>query len=387
MPSQTTEKRSLIYNASNLSTFEDNSEYRNARREAMRGVSSRERLKKCGVVPYGAVTLSIAGGIVRQRGLTTCGSVWGCPVCSAKILTKRSLEVEEAMNAWVKAGGYFIFETFTLSHRLGDSVAKQRLGLQVGWTALNAGSFKNNHIKAGRHGYLKMTEPTFGSNGFHLHIHALYFMKGELSQSDQDKWTNKNFNKWQKSVASAGFAAPDPKGHKAIRVHNYEGLQGYFTKGFDNPSLNNPGNKANSVWNLLSKAIEHPKSTHTFAWRTWEAESKGMRQITWSKDLRRGLGLDEELEDEEIADEPVPLLEIDPQDVARYGHSGKYQSVIRRHLASGDLSAAETVLDQLGIRYRKLYTSLLTPSKEGYGLPQPILNSDEGLGTATTISK
>jgi hypothetical protein len=369
VPSQTADKRSLIYNASNLSTFDTKTDYRYERREAMRGISSRERLKKCGTVPHGPVTLTLKSLKIIQRGLTTCGSVWGCPVCSAKILTHRSHEVDAAMSAWVKQGGYFIFETLTLSHQKGEPVESQRSALRVGWDAINGGSFSANHKKAGQEGYLKIVEATHGAHGFHLHIHVLRFMKGELPEAQLNKWMDKTFSKWQKSITTAGFMPPSPKAHVIRRVHNFEGIKSYFTKGFDNPSLQEPGVKSNSIWNVLTAAIANPKSTHTFTWRSWESGSHGMRQMTWARNLRKSLGMGEEIEDGEIAELPVPLMQIEPDDVPRYGHSGRTQSQLRKHLQAGDLGAATALLDSKGIGYRLL---LDEPSnhQEGHPLPQ-----------------
>jgi hypothetical protein len=339
---------SLIYNASNTSTFDSLSDYRSERLEAMRGISSLERLKKCRVVPFGRVTLSLVGNRVIQCGLTTCGSVWTCPVCSAKILTHRKYEVDEAITAWVKQGGYFILETLTLCHRLGDTIEMQRDAIKVGWEAITHGSFSENHKKAGQFGYLKVTEVTYGKNGFHVHLHVLRFMKRDLGKAAQDKWMTKIFNKWQWSISSAGFREPLESGHHYERVYDHERLKGYFTKGFDNPRAY----ESNSVWNVLTAAIANPKSIHTFIWRTWESDSKGMRQMTWSRNLRQSLGLVKELEDEEIIELPIPLLEIEPDDVSLYGHSGRTQSQVKHHLSHGDIDSAMELLDARGIRYQ-----------------------------------
>jgi hypothetical protein len=354
MPSQPSTERVLIYNASNTSTFDSLSDYRSERLEAMRGISGSERLKKCRAVSFGRVTLSLVGNHVIQSGLTTCGSVWTCPVCSAKILTHRKYEVDDAITAWANQGGYFILETLTLCHRLGDTVAKQRDALRVGWEAITHGSFSENHKKVGQVGYLKVAEVTYGKNGFHVHFHVLRFMKGNLSKVAENKWMTKIFNKWQKSIAASGFKTPQESGHHYERVYDHEHLKGYFTKGFDNPGTNESTSKSSSVWGVLTEAIANPKSKHTFIWRTWESQSKGMRQMTWSRNLRQSLGLHKELEDEEIIGLPAPLLEIEREDIPRYGHSGKVQSQVKRHLSSGDLDAAMSLLDAKGIRYQVL---------------------------------
>jgi hypothetical protein len=353
MPSGQQTQSSLIYNAINLSTHVSKRDYRYERRESMRTVSKRERLLKCGKVPHGSVTLNRKGNYVIQSGLVTCCSVWCCPVCSCNILTHRSHEVEGAISAWTKQGGYFIFETLTLCHRSGDTVAKQRSGLKAGWDAINGGSFSNNHKKAGQAGYLRVIEPTYGKHGFHIHIHVLRFMSGELSDLALEEWMNKTFDKWRMGVASAGLPYPSPKGHDYRRVLDSSKIGGYMTKGFDNPVSSVANAVTTSHWNLLTKAIAEPKSSFAHQWQRWEVESAGMRQMTWSRNIRTSLGLDKELEDEEIAEQRVPILEIDPNDVSTYGHLGRIQSVIRHHLEKGELAAVLAILEEHGIGYRQ----------------------------------
>ena len=80
-----------------------------------------------------------------------------------------------------------------------------------------------------------------------------------------------------------------------------------------------------------------------------------MRQMTWSRNLRQSLGLVKELEDKEIIELPIPLLEIEPDDVSLYGHSGRTQSQVKRFLSEGDLDAAIRLLNEKGIRYLVLH--------------------------------
>jgi hypothetical protein len=46
-------------------------------------------------------------------GLQTCGSVWACPVCSAKIAERRRVEIMAAMAAHKAAGGWVNLLTLT----------------------------------------------------------------------------------------------------------------------------------------------------------------------------------------------------------------------------------------------------------------------------------
>jgi hypothetical protein len=137
-------------------------------------------------------------------------------------------------------------------------------------------------------------------------------------------------------------------GHNFQKAMDPKGLSGYFTKGFDSAGVS----LTQSPWNLLTKAIETPKSEYTFIWRTWENESLGMKQIAWSKGLRSLLGLGKNLDDDEIPSEPELLIEIDPESIHRFGHLGYVQSRFRRLLEKGLLVEAKDLLEANGIQYR-----------------------------------
>ena len=57
-------------------------------------------------------------------GLKTCGSVWCCPVCAAKVATRRADDLATVMRAVDELGGSAFLLTLTMRHDRGD-----RLGL------------------------------------------------------------------------------------------------------------------------------------------------------------------------------------------------------------------------------------------------------------------
>jgi len=57
-----------------------------------------ERQRNCGAVPVGdRVEIRIRNGSAYYCDLETCGNVWLCPVCSAKIHRRRAAELREAL--------------------------------------------------------------------------------------------------------------------------------------------------------------------------------------------------------------------------------------------------------------------------------------------------
>jgi hypothetical protein len=350
----------LSYNASNGSTpVIDARDYRYERRAQARKISHLDRVRKCGRTPIGQVMIGLKGGHATQRGLYTCGSVWACPVCSAKILTHRSLEIADALKSWESKGGSFVFQTLTLSHLRGDSVAKQRSMLTIGWKAISKGSFAKTNSRNGQVGYFKVLEPTFGKNGPHLHLHLVRFIQGEVSDLDLQQWMNKVQTRWSDAIYAAGGRKPRNVAQHYRHLSSSSELQGYFTKNFDNPAYGVDwaiGSDSSNfpIWGLLSKALALPESQYRQAWNSYERQSKNMRQITWSRGFRHQLGLGTEILDEEVTRQIEtfnPKVHILRESVRAFGNLGRLHSRVLRHIERGQMGLALEILNEHGIKF------------------------------------
>jgi len=360
MPNQTNTQASLIYNANKGSSFEHNKrDYRYGHRAQAWMVSNHDRFKKCGRTSIGPVTLGLKGGVAQQRGLYTCGSVWVCPVCNAKVMTKRGQEIENALAAWANQGGFFVFETLTLSHRPGDSVAKQRSVAKKAWEATTKGSFKAKHARFGQQGYFRIVEVTTGADGEHLHFHVMRFIDHWLTSDELTTWREAIFTKWADAAESQGAVRPQAKYHDFQQIAAAGDLGGYFTKNYDNPksastALLTGSNEDTSIWRLLDGAIADPKSQSANRWRAYERDTLGMKQISWSSGFRKELGLGLEVSDEDLATEKdvfEPIVQIDPLSVRKLGNLGRIHSRILRHLELGDLETSLHLLAEHGISF------------------------------------
>lgn len=119
----------------------------------------------------------------RFTGLSTCGSVWTCPVCAPIIQDNRRAEISMAMAEWLNnQGGQVLLMTLTHPHEsdlpLAEQLAKREKAEQ---------SFKNSRIYKrlkelhGRAGSIRALECTWGIvNGWHPHTHDLIFLKSNL---------------------------------------------------------------------------------------------------------------------------------------------------------------------------------------------------------------
>ena len=116
----------------------------------------------------------------QYAGLQTCGSVWACPVCAAKIAERRRVEVLAAMTAHKMAG---VASTFDLDHaapekrRSRRTTGKQSVALRRFWSDKTV---KAVFQEMGTIGQIRALEVTHGrrsphNNGWHPHYHVLMF--------------------------------------------------------------------------------------------------------------------------------------------------------------------------------------------------------------------
>jgi hypothetical protein len=137
----------------------------------------------------------------RIAGLSTCGSVWTCPVCSAKVCEARRDELTRALAAWSADGGTVALLTVTFPHQLaqriegGDTRPAARLSREVdelrdrverfakalsSWKSARA--YKGVMEAAERAGSVRSLEVTVGDrHGWHPHTHDLVFLRRPLA--------------------------------------------------------------------------------------------------------------------------------------------------------------------------------------------------------------
>jgi hypothetical protein len=359
MPSSST---SLLFsNADTTSQTEINKrDFRYERRSQIQSFSRRERIKRCGKVAVGQVEIGLTSGIAHFRNLETCGNVWLCSVCSAKVLSARGNEISAAIEKWTEVGKPFVFQTLTMSHTASLSFAEVREAAFTAFAKTNTGRFAQIHKDFGQEGYLKVVEVTVGPNGWHLHFHVLRFINEWLPADKAQDWEDKVFDKWSSSLVSMGLTAPKQKYHDFQQLVVAEDIDGYFTKSYDNPrEMASSTLKLSSVgrttWDLVPEALANPSSVERRLWLEFEAASTGMRQISWARGFRKSLGLGEASTDEELASESSEtyeaLIHVDNKDAALLGTMGRVTSRMLRLIENRDLLGACSVLAEHGVSF------------------------------------
>lgn len=145
-------------------------------------------------------------------GLTECGNVWVCPVCEAKRMNKVASDVACAIEA-LRRDYAAIMVTFTVPHIKPMSCNEVYGLLMTTWHKFTKYRGRNNAFsifnrEGGVKHYVRVVEVTHGVNGWHPHIHALYWVR-RSALSTIGQYEEPLLRQWQKAfVLSAKQVTP-----------------------------------------------------------------------------------------------------------------------------------------------------------------------------------
>ena len=305
------------------------------------------RTAKCKHITHGhqvGVHLAPEHGRAFYSGLVTCGSVWSCPVCAAKIQERRREEIAQAVD-WAHGQGLQpVLITLTFPHRAwhklrtlldqqADALARLRKGKQ--WD-----KFKES---IGYQGMIRALELTHGQHGWHPHTHELFFVKKD-AEADQIRAEISRF--WLSACTRAGLI--DAKNQEqidafllhAVDVKGHCSASDYLAKQDDSrhwgvdrelAKASSKAGKAKGLhaFGLLKQAESCKKSARLFL--VYSLAMRGKRQIFWSKGLKKRVGVDE-VSDETLAEqerEAADLLgQLDVEDWQTVRQAGARAQVL-----------------------------------------------------------
>ena len=238
---------------------------RYAARHVLWKLSRVPRRRECGRLPCSAdgvalkVTVDAQGGRhAGWAGVSTCGSVWSCPVCSAKIANVRQVELLAAITEWTRRGGRIGFGTVTMRHyrehaikALWDGLSAARQAMVTGraWQAeqIEHGRVMQRTIKRGKRAgqvvndfrvpIVGVVEATHGVNGWHLHVHMVLFLGPDETAASFDLLGAQMFARWRDSLGRSGLPLPifnvsgRGKDFQLVEGDAAAALADYFTKG------------------------------------------------------------------------------------------------------------------------------------------------------------
>ena len=242
----------------------------------------------------------------RYEGLQTCGSVWSCPVCSAKVSEQRRQEMNDALAMARHEGLFPVLITMTARHKRGDSLAvlleamkkaKKRWGSHRSYVSMKEA--KGGPLV----GSITATEVTGGgANGWHPHFHMLAFFKcateaAALAAAEglRDAWTA--------SIAKEGLTGNGA----AYDVQAGAAAGNYITKWGAAEELALGGKKkgrgdGRAPFQLLADYADNDDAHAGALFAEYAKKFARHRQLVWSKGLKARF-LINEIDDEAAAEE------------------------------------------------------------------------------------
>ena len=232
---------------------------------------------------------------VHYEGLQTCGSVWACPCCGARISETRRNEMNQLL-AWARHQEYrVVMLTLTARHGRDDDLAdllnsmkdaKQR------WARHRA----YRRIKPRMIGSVTATEVTGGgAHGWHPHFHVIVILDGDGDEdltSLQDAW-----------IASLRGAGLDGAG-AAFQAQGADAAGNYIAKWGAAEELalssRKNGRVGRTPGQLLAASCDESDRHAGHLWAEYATVFHGRRQLVWSRGLKSLAGVGE-VDDKEAA--------------------------------------------------------------------------------------
>jgi hypothetical protein len=341
-------------------------------RRELRSVTRIKRLKGCGNAIGQTVGVKYdAGAGAGFSGIETCGSIWGCPVCAAKIAARRAIELEQLLSwATAPAQGYSVaMVTLTVRHHSGDRLKDVWDAINKGWAAITSGrAWLRIQDAVGFVGWVKAVEVTHGRNGWHVHIHALMIME---HPERADMLRDHMWLSWVRGIDRVGYTAlrdlggfdfTMSAGGDSTRLGKYiakmgnDGAQdlGALAREATHGQAKSGRLGGRTPFQVLAWGITTGDMDDLDVWREWERDSRRRQFMRWSKGLRDLAAMDAEATDEEVAAEEaggdfvLALPRSTYRALQAYGLECDLLDLVELH---GDGLAASVWLDAHGLAW------------------------------------
>lgn len=248
------------------------------------------RLRNCGRDTHApASDLLIDGDQARFVGLKSCQSVWCCPICSAKVASRRKRDLDSLLG-WARAQGMSVLLlTLTARHDASMPLAGFLATLKAAKERLRQRR-EFRLLRTSVAGSVTATEVTHGfANGWHPHFHEILLMR---SQSESAVAAIESLRPgWLASLAGQGLSGE----RAAFQVQNASAAGDYIAKFGAAEEMTLQGVKrgrfgSRMPWQLLHDS-HHGDRVAGDLWVTYAESFHGRRQLVWSPGLKGACGL------------------------------------------------------------------------------------------------
>jgi len=288
-----------------------------------------QRQRNCGAVPVGdRVEIRIKDGSAYYCGLETCGNVWLCPVCSAKIHRRRAAELREALEAWEANGHSASLVTITVPHDLNDPLSRLVEAQKDAWKHVTQGAaWQRIKHRLGIAGHIIALELTWGDeNGWHPHYHVLLVHHQDLDAAAITALHGHIHTRLASSCRDHGLRQPDQL--HAVRIDpnvSATAAGAYIAKGGDwtpaeemtRGDLKTSQTISRTPFQILADFYQTGDTNDRGLWHEYCRVTRGLAAVRWSRGLRSVMlgpitppdKADEQLASEHVDGELVALFE------------------------------------------------------------------------------
>jgi hypothetical protein len=293
--------------------------------------------------------------------LATCGSVWACPVCCAKIQERRRPELAKLVD-WAYMNGLEPqMITFTFPHTRFDSLADLLSKQRLAFKRLRSGKlWQAFKVKYGYVGLVRSLELTHGANGWHPHTHEL-FITEKLVGADKANFVDFIRGQWIKACKSAGLLdISDEVALAAFSAHSVDvrfqvNSSDYLAKqdsarswGIERELTASRSKKGKGVHphEFLVRAAPGDKDLYV----EYVQSMKGQRQLYWSTGLKKLAEVEERTDEEtaEAVEEQAYILGALSSDQWRLVRGNEARGELLNAAENGQWHGVLTLLRRLG---------------------------------------
>jgi hypothetical protein len=319
------------------------------------------RVKPCGCYLNNTNSVTVCKGHETGKhyfsGLQTCKSVWSCPVCSLKITQERAKQIRDIAKNAQDEGLNLVFATFTIPHTAFQKCRQLNRAVTNGFRKMLA-TRRYQYLKRLFNivGYVKSLEITHGKNGWHPHLHVLFFFEGIDSHEAALEGANEIFLEWQKVIKRLGFGNCSKDAFEAKNVFDGEELSEYISKWDLSKEMSEGHTKKTSItpFVLFKKYMETGCEDSLRLFLEFSEAFHGARQLTFSKGLKDRFLSIEDKTDEEICEDETGEIKLSMSaDVWKNGVYGlENEANILNLLDSKGLEAVhEVMINSIGCSF------------------------------------
>lgn len=305
---------------------------RYSQRETLRHVTALKRHRHCGRYRIGGRDVQLRLGVqedgrkvAHYSGLQTCGAIWTCPVCSPKIRQLRAVDADRACVSWLeqRGAGSLLLLTLTLPHDAGERLADVLASTRRAFSTLVSGrAWQQDKKSFGLRYYIRAHDVTVGPNGWHPHLHLLFFVDCALSADQLDKLRARLFQRWAGAVESLDRRAPTYTHGVVLEAarsradaaryvcqvvtgeNDHAQPVAYELARGDLKTSRHAGHR--TPWQVLQDYSANHLERDRQLWQEYEKATRRVNAIRWAVGLRAAVGLaDDDQTDEELAMQEV----------------------------------------------------------------------------------